>query len=291
MTSQRLELSACSIDGKIHAIGGFQRLSNAFPAVEVLDVNPVVDFNGDGVVDIDDLLSLIESWGQNDPLVDIGPRPLGDGTVDVLDLEVFMGYWGQELVDPTLLASWKLDETGGDVAYDSIGTNDALVVGDLLWSPEGGQSGGALGLDGIDDYAQTEFVLGPADGPFSVFAWVVGGLPGQVAISQEGGANWLTRDPSTGALATELNGEGRLSGPLTSQIPFAPGNWHRIGLVWDGLHRTLYVDDLPVAEDTQATPFPSLGGLHFGTGAGLQPGSFWAGLIDDIQIYRRVVRP
>jgi len=39
---------------------------------------------------------MIESWGQADPTVDIGPRPFGDGTVDVKDLEVLMSHWGEE---------------------------------------------------------------------------------------------------------------------------------------------------------------------------------------------------
>lgn len=53
---------------------------------------PVVDFNGDGLMDIKDLLRLIESWGQDDSMVDIGP-PFGHGVVDVLHLELLMSYW------------------------------------------------------------------------------------------------------------------------------------------------------------------------------------------------------
>ena len=57
---------------------------------------PVVDFNGDGKVDTDDLLILIDNWGINEPLCDIGPTPFGDGIVDFKDLEVFMSYWEKE---------------------------------------------------------------------------------------------------------------------------------------------------------------------------------------------------
>jgi len=49
---------------------------------------PIVDFNGDGVVDLLDLLVLIEHWGTDEPLCDIAPAPFGDGIVDVQDLEV-----------------------------------------------------------------------------------------------------------------------------------------------------------------------------------------------------------
>ncbi|HUU20031.1 MAG TPA: M56 family metallopeptidase [Sedimentisphaerales bacterium] len=57
---------------------------------------PVVDFNGDGKVDTDDLLILIDNWGINEPLCDIGPTPFGDGIVDFKDLEVFMSYWEKQ---------------------------------------------------------------------------------------------------------------------------------------------------------------------------------------------------
>jgi hypothetical protein len=33
------------------------------------------------------------------------------------------------------------------------------------------------------------------------------------------------------------------------------------------------------------------GGLYFGTGRGMEPGTFWSGLIDDVRIYSRAVRP
>jgi hypothetical protein len=57
---------------------------------------PVVDFNGDGNIDTDDLLILIEHWKQEESLCDIAPLPLGDGIVDMTDLEAFMTYWEQE---------------------------------------------------------------------------------------------------------------------------------------------------------------------------------------------------
>ena len=57
---------------------------------------PTVDFNGDGKVDLVDLVMLIENWGTDDTLYDIGPMPWGDGKVDIEDLEVFMAEWEKE---------------------------------------------------------------------------------------------------------------------------------------------------------------------------------------------------
>ncbi len=61
-----------------------------------VSIIPIVDFNGDGNIDTDDLVILVNCWGTDDRLCDIGPTPLGDGIVDMKDLEVFMRYWEQE---------------------------------------------------------------------------------------------------------------------------------------------------------------------------------------------------
>jgi Tol biopolymer transport system component len=60
------------------------------------EVYPVVDFNGDGNIDTDDLLIMIDNWGTSESLCDIGPTPFGDGVVDIKDLGVFMEYWEKE---------------------------------------------------------------------------------------------------------------------------------------------------------------------------------------------------
>ncbi len=57
---------------------------------------PVVDFNGDRKVDLVDLVMLIDDWGTNKTLCDIGPMPWGDGKVDIEDLKVFMTYYEKE---------------------------------------------------------------------------------------------------------------------------------------------------------------------------------------------------
>ena len=57
---------------------------------------PIVDFNADGKVDTSDLVMLIDAWGTDNTLYDIGPMPWGDGVVDIEDLKVFIKYWEQE---------------------------------------------------------------------------------------------------------------------------------------------------------------------------------------------------
>ena len=59
-------------------------------------VRPIVDFNSDGITDLVDLVMLIDNWGTDDTLYDIGPMPWGDGVVDVEDLKVFIMHWEEE---------------------------------------------------------------------------------------------------------------------------------------------------------------------------------------------------
>ena len=251
---------------------------------------PVVDFNGDGNVDGKEVLALVDHWGQNEPSCDIGPTPMGDGVVNLQDLMVLAEHIGKDVCDPTLATHWAFDETEGDAAHDSIGDNHATVLGGAVWQPTEGMVDGALFLDGIDDFAATGGVPHP-DGPMTVFAWVKGGRPGQVILSQFLGTDWLMADPSGGYLLTDLKASGRSARALVSETAITDGNWHRVGLVWDGTNRMLYVDDEVVAADTQPDLVGSNGGLNIGCDKNQTPGTYWTGLIDDVRIYNRAARP
>jgi len=254
---------------------------------------PVVDFNGDGIVDTKDLLRLIESWGKDDPAVDMGPMPWGDGKVDAKDVEVLMGYWqqNQETLPGNLLAYWKLDEVQGTTAADQAGGNNATLMGHPIWQPAGGRVGGVLQLDGIDDYIRTPFIVDPAQGPFSVWAWIKGGAPGQAIVSQVDGVSWLMLDSATGALKTDLQRGGRATKALCSDMVITDSDWHHVGFTWDKPNRTLYVDDAEVARDTQVSLAGSTGYMTIGTGSERTAGTFWSGLIDEVRIYNQAVKP
>jgi hypothetical protein len=196
--------------------------------------------------------------------------------------------------DPRLVSHWKLDETEGEIAIDSVSGRDGIVHGNPLWQPDDGKVYGALQFDGVDDYISTPFVLNPEEGKFSIFIWIKGGTPGQVIISQADGANWLLADPSNGKLMTALSkpAGGRVPPqPLVSESIITDNARHRISLTWDGTSRTLYVDDVEVATDVQGSLEGAEGGLHIGARKSRTAASFWSGLIDDVLIYNSAVTP
>lgn len=272
------------------AYGGILQASRSLS-----DAGNIADLNRDGIVDSADMRIMVDHWGTDEPLCDISPAPFGDGAVDVQDLVVLAENLFE---DYRMIAHWKLDETEGSIAYDSIGKHHGTLYGEPVWQPTTGQVNGALEFDGVDDYVSTDFILDPSYGLFSVFAWIKGGSPGQVIISQLDGNGtgeaWLCTDTSNGNLMTALVPQkiGRdYPQPLISGSIITDGQWHYIGFVWDGSYRILYVDGIEVAKDTAAqNPLKNAtGGLYIGTSKTLSAGTFFSGLIDDIRIYNQAL--
>jgi hypothetical protein len=258
-----------------------------------VSIRPAVDFSADGKVDLKDFSILTLYWQQDESSCDIGPNPFGDGIVDAHDVAVFAEYW---LDDSRIIAHWKLDESEGFEVPDSVGGHNGFVIAqDPLWQPTGGKVNGTLQLDGIDDYVFNSIDLNPAETALSVFAWVKGGAPGQVLISQTDftsgrtalpGSTWLGMDPSDGRLMTGLM--GAQYGLLESESVITDDRWHHVGLVYDvgALQRRLYVDGAEVTRDADFVwGVASRGSLHFGAGKNRGAGTFFCGLIDDVRVY------
>jgi uncharacterized protein (TIGR02246 family) len=75
---------------------------------------PILDFNGDGIVDSADMSIMVDYWGTDEPLCDIGPTPLGDGIVDAQDMLVLTDYLA------------KADVEKADVEADIAAINELL---------------------------------------------------------------------------------------------------------------------------------------------------------------------
>jgi len=85
-----------SVDGSTLYFGSNRPGGSGQVDIWQAPIIPIVDFNGDGSVDLVDLVMLIDVWGTDDTLCDIGPMPWGDGTVDIEDLKVFMTHWEKQ---------------------------------------------------------------------------------------------------------------------------------------------------------------------------------------------------
>ena len=72
-------------------------VAGSWQGMDSLCVDPVIcsvpcpeDLNGDGLIDVSDLLEIVGSWGSNDPALDLD----GSGTVDTPDLLAVIAAWG-----------------------------------------------------------------------------------------------------------------------------------------------------------------------------------------------------
>ena len=163
-----------------------------------VSINPIVDFNGDGIVDLADLLVMIEHWGTDHSFYDIGPMPWGDGVVDVNDLEVLVRHWGQ---------------TGFGVSSDRLWIEAEAV--DTITSPmkiydDPAASGGKY--IGTDDGIGNQNSNPPADGIATYNFAVVGGtykISIRVQTPDRGGDSfWFRIQGATIPAETELHSSG-----------------------------------------------------------------------------------
>jgi hypothetical protein len=99
----------------------FARESNGTITHWQTPITPIVDFNGDGNIDTTDMISLIDNWGTDNTLYDIGPFAWGDGIVGAQDLAVLGEYM----------------DVRGPVVVHSPGANATEVPCDVVlsWTP------------------------------------------------------------------------------------------------------------------------------------------------------------
>ncbi|MBN1361571.1 MAG: LamG domain-containing protein [Sedimentisphaerales bacterium] len=192
-----------------------------------------------------------------------------------------------------LVGHWKLDESSGEIANDSSGNgNHGTVVGRPDWRPGGGTIGGAIDLNGRDEYIRVSKPNGFdfAPGSFSASAWVK---------ARTVGGRWQTimeydRDSFNGnrfGLWIDPAGRfhfrvGRNTWQTTASLK--ANTWHLLTATYDGdTHRMrLYIDGVLDAAATNVAGFvaPVQSTLTIGV-RGSQDDEFLDGLLDDVRVY------
>jgi hypothetical protein len=92
-SSARESAMSISADGLSLFFGSNRPGGHGSGDIWQVPIIPVVDFNGDGVVNFKDFCELAHYWSADESSVDIGPLPFGDYRVDYKDLAVFTDYW------------------------------------------------------------------------------------------------------------------------------------------------------------------------------------------------------
>ncbi|MBI9017808.1 MAG: lamin tail domain-containing protein [Phycisphaerae bacterium] len=220
----------------------------------------------------------------------------GDCIVDIEDLAITTSQWlGEPFNAETgLVAHWKLDESVG-AGFDSSGSGLYAIPAGPIWNPQGGYLDGALQFDGIDDYIWISqgYQGVPGSSPRSCTAWVKAVVP-QGDIFAWGnldgpGQGWVVRIDQWGAIGVDV-GQGYVVGSQN----IADDLWHHIAVTFDGTTTddiTLYIDgQIETISGIVSCPVNTQTSGTVKLGVYLLPflkGNFFNGLIDEARIYNR----
>jgi len=209
---------------------------------------------------------------------------------------------------------WKLDETSGLTAADGSGSgNNGTLVNGPTWNPTGGQIGGALAFDGIDDYVNlgTDSSLNfGSSKPFTIAAWVNttedyglivsfrsstdGGPVIDLSVGYEGAAD----DPGKAMVLVRQDGGG---GGYAQVIggPVKGGTWHHVAAVrGSGSTIELFLDGVSQGTASGAesggaitTNLRAIGSERrwVSDGYGTSDQRYLVGTIDDVRVYNRAL--
>jgi outer membrane protein assembly factor BamB/chitodextrinase len=200
-------------------------------------------------------------------------------------------------------------------AYDFEGTGSTIIdrsgnghSGEIHSASRVSDRGGTvLSFDASNnEYAEvgTDDTLDPGTGPYSMSVWFKSdGVSGgnERILSKRGSDNtqvsFLIRDDGTGEgqpqfSLQEVSGAG--GSYVRADGTYTDGAWHHAVMVWDSVNDTLelYLDGQKVGEKTDNQDIVDPGGPIYLGGQPEYPNPrYFTGQVDDLKVFRSVVRP
>jgi hypothetical protein len=242
----------------------------------------------EGPLQIGCSLQIEENYGGLIDEVRVYNRALGAGEV-----AADMGA-GLQTPSRAPVAAYSFDEGEGEVAEDLTGNEHDGAIEGASWFANG-KFGKALSFDGVNDCVTVE------DAPdlqlteeFTLETWFKSRGAGtwEPILFKEGGefgaySIWLGAE--SGTLEGYVVEEGEEMKTAVAEAPIGKNVWAHVALTYDGAWMRLYIDgdlvDATYAEDLT----PSEGPLQIG--CSLQIEENYEGLIDEVRVYNRELRP
>ena len=220
--------------------------------------------------------------------------------VRVYDRALSAGEIAELAAPPSLgpVAHWKLDETSGATAVDSVGGNDGTLNNGPVWTP--GTIDGGLDFDGSNDYVITDSSFTPPPVGTVTFWMKVSGSPGSDDRILGLNDTWEIRHVTTGTpdgipygLVFDLGVSGVNTEFVTTTTIDTPGQWYHIAASYDTTTDAyaVYIDGVPHKSGTYPSSLsvPAANLLSIGTRTGAS--DYYDGMLDDVRVYDAVLTP
>ncbi len=181
-----------------------------------------------------------------------------------------------------LIGHWKLDEGTGTIAFDSSGLgNDGTLGGDPQWVA--GIMGGALDLDGSDDYVAIDAIADDlTTNNFTVSLWIKSTQMGEgtvIGSNTTGSGHDFIFGVQQGLLLVEAGGYN------TYPPKISDNQWHFIAYVRDGNKAYAYTDGVLVGTETPSGNPAGQARWSIGQEWDSSPSDEFRGMVDDARFY------
>ena len=226
---------------------------------------PIGDLDGDCIVGMSDLIQLADKWL----------------------------YPGWSCIELGLVSSWKLDEFDNLQVSDQTGLHPGVIEGSPAWRPDSGQQGGALELDGVDDYVTVPGYTGILGSqPRTCTAWI------KTTATRVPILFWGSAKIAGGTWDMLVNGFGELrvqvlGGPETNSVSVVnTGQWVHVAAVFPaGASNTrdiqLFVNGVREATRVKEAAVDTVARTDVRIGANAT--LYFKGLLDEVRIYDRAL--
>jgi hypothetical protein len=202
-----------------------------------------------------------------------------------------------------LIAEYRLNETSGTTAADSVGGHNGTLVNAPTWLPTGGKIGGALQLTsgssqyvncgGGGDHNYIEPTWADINSEITVSAWIklpLAGWPGGnvpwTAVVTKGDSSWrLTRHDNSNHLYFFCNGLQAFGQEVIGTTEVNDGNWHFVAGTYDGVTIAMYVDGI-LQHSYASSGLIALNDHNISIGYNEEIGGrYFSGIIDEVRIH------
>ena len=200
--------------------------------------------------------------------------------------------WNDEII-----SYYKLDETSGSIAYDSLGVNNANIVGGVTLGGAG-IINNSYSFDGVDDGANVGDLDIFIKTSYTINAWVKADGVGSGVIFGEGTDvsspynrplyKITQSDSKIQVYLSELSGD-RIS--TTGTITCFDDTWHMITFIVNDTNYAFYVDNVLDFSGTMTKPTSNAYSTVIGavTDGSSSLSSFFDGKIDEVGIWDRAI--